>query len=115
MPDATPPGLPAPIRHYLDAHRAHDTTTALASFTPDATVTDSGRTWAGTAEIATWLAGTTSDYTYTVTPAAADCEDDAHCTATLHLSGDLPGGAHDLAYTFTLRDSLIYTLTVTPA
>ena len=43
--------LPAIITTYLTAHRNDDIDTALATFTDDATVTDEGKTHAGSAEI----------------------------------------------------------------
>ncbi|MEV1008412.1 nuclear transport factor 2 family protein [Streptomyces sp. NPDC049881] len=115
MPDIPPAALPAPVRHYLDAHRAHDTTTALASFTPDATVTDDGTTHAGTADIAAWLARAYTAHTRTEILSGGHCDDETHCAVTLRLSGDIPGGEVDLAHSFTLRDGLIYTLTIAPA
>ncbi|SEO30384.1 nuclear transport factor 2-like protein [Actinacidiphila rubida] len=106
--------LPAVVTRYLDAHRAHDTSTAISAFTLDATVTDDGRTYEGTAVIEAWLTRSSSEYTYTTTLTGAERVDAAHWTATNRLEGDFPGGVVDLNYRFTLRDGLIERLVIEP-
>ncbi len=52
--------LPQAIRDYLDGPSA-------AGFTPDAVVTDDGRTYRGTEEIDGWLHRAATEYQYTAT------------------------------------------------
>lgn len=110
----TPAALPETITRYLEAHRVRDTSTALTAFTSDATVTDDGNTYEGTAAIERWLNQAASEFTYTVELTGAQRTDATHFTATNHLEGDFPGGVVDLHYRFTLRDDLIEGLVIAP-
>lgn len=109
-----PDGLPEVITRYLDAHRAHDTDTALSAFHPDATVTDEGKTHRGASAIATWLARSAGEYTYTIELTGAQKVDTDRYIATHHLEGNFPGGVVDLHYRFTLSDGLIEDLVIEP-
>jgi ketosteroid isomerase-like protein len=106
--------LPATITRYLDAHRTHDTATAIGTFSADAVVIDDGNTHPGTTAIEQWLTRSASEYTYTTRLTAADKTDDAHYAIINHLEGDFPGGQVDLHYQFTLRNGLIGNLTIEP-
>ncbi|MFF8729358.1 nuclear transport factor 2 family protein [Streptomyces sp. NPDC015171] len=112
--DIAPDALPEVITRYLDAHRAHDTATALGAFHPDATVTDEGRTHRGAPAIAAWLTRSAGEYTYTTELTGARKADPDHYVATHHLEGDFPGGAVDLHYRFTLSGGLIEALVIEP-
>ena len=86
---------------------------ALATFTPDAVVTDDGRDHAGTDEIRDWLATAVTEYSYTAEFTGA------FTTATgvdvgQHLEGDFPGGVVDLNYRFTLDGAAIRRLVIEP-
>lgn len=86
---------------------------ALATFTPDAVVTDDGRDHAGTDEIRDWLATAVTEYSYTAEFTGAST------TATgvdvgQHLEGDFPGGVVDLNYRFTLDGAAIRRLVIEP-
>ncbi|MFD3479202.1 nuclear transport factor 2 family protein [Streptomyces sp. NPDC058695] len=109
-----PDALPETITRYLNAHRAHDTATALSSFTPDATVTDDGTTYRGTEAIEQWLSRSATEFTYTIELTGTQQTDATHYTATHHLEGDFPGGTVDLHYAFALRDHLIERLLIAP-
>jgi ketosteroid isomerase-like protein len=109
-----PVDLPETITGYLAAHRAHDTSTAIGAFHPDAAVTDDGTTHHGTTAIRQWLDRSATEYTYTSELTGAQKTDAAHYTATQHLEGDFPGGTVDLHYRFTLRDNLIDNLVIEP-
>ncbi|MFG1807877.1 nuclear transport factor 2 family protein [Streptomyces sp. NPDC049040] len=111
---ARPGDLPTAVTRYLEAHRAHDTATAISAFSGDATVTDDGRTYEGTAAIEAWLARSSVEYTYTTTLTGAERVDETHWTATNRLEGDFPGGVVDLNYRFTLTDGLIERLVIEP-
>jgi hypothetical protein len=108
----TPDTLPKAVIRYLKAHGARDTATAVSAFTGDATVTDDGNTYEGTAAIADWLGRSATEFTYTTRLTDASQTDATHYVATQHLEGDFPGGVVDLHYRFTLRDDLIECLVI---
>jgi hypothetical protein len=110
--DIAPDALPDVIVRYLNAHRVHDTATAIGTFQPDATVRDDGRTHRGTAAIETWLNRSASEYTYTNELSGAQEADARHCVTTHHLEGDFPGGVVDLKYRFALGGDLIESLVI---
>jgi ketosteroid isomerase-like protein len=107
-----PRELPATITGYLGAHQARDADAAIVSYTPDAVVTDDGKTYHGPAEIRAWLSRSASEYTYTTELTEATRIDDEHFDALHHLEGDFPGGVVDLHYRFTLRDARIAQLLI---
>ncbi|WP_089154053.1 nuclear transport factor 2 family protein [Micromonospora sp. NBS 11-29] len=109
-----PDQLPTPITRYLTAHQARDLDTAVALYTPDASVTDEGRTHHGPEQIRAWLSRSASEYTYTTQLTAAAKLDDHHYEARHHLEGDFPGGTADLHFRFTMRDGLIARLVIEP-
>ncbi|MEU9124779.1 nuclear transport factor 2 family protein [Streptomyces sp. NPDC048506] len=112
--DIAPDALPELLTRCLDAHRAHDTATALSTFHPDATVTDEGKTRRGAPAIETWLSRSASEYTYTIELTGAQKVDTDHYIATHHLEGNFPGGVVDLHYRFALNDGLIEDLVIEP-
>jgi hypothetical protein len=115
MTDIEIADLPDTVRAYLTAHTARDTTTALAAYTPDAEVTDEGRTYRGTTEIRGWLERSSSEYTFTTELTGAQRIDDRQWVAVSHLEGDFPGGVVDLRYRFTLDgEDRIAALTIAP-
>ncbi len=106
--------LPDVISRYLQAHRAHDTATAITAFTDGATVVDDGRDYPGTAAIEKWLTRPATEYTYTTELIGAQEAGAAHYIATQRLEGDFPGGAVVLRYQFRLRHGLIERLVIEP-
>ncbi|WP_086570395.1 nuclear transport factor 2 family protein [Streptomyces alboverticillatus] len=110
----TPDDLPEVITRYLTAHRAHDTATAVTTFTDDATVIDDGNTYQGSAAIERWLDRSATEFTYTIYLTGAQQTDATRYIATHHLEGNFPGGTIDLRYQFTLRDGLIERLVIDP-
>ncbi|ATO13812.1 DUF4440 domain-containing protein [Micromonospora sp. WMMA2032] len=110
----SPDELPETITQYLVAHQARDADAAVARFTPDASVTDEGRTHRGPEQIRDWLSHSSSEYTYTSELVAAARVDDRNYDAVHHLEGDFPGGVADLHFRFTLRDGLIARLVIEP-
>jgi hypothetical protein len=109
-----PGELPAAITRYLMAHQARDLDMVIAYYTPDAAVTDEGRTYHGTGQIRAWLSRTSGEYAYTIELTGAAKIDDRHYDVIHHLEGDFPGGVADLHFRFTLRDALIARLVIEP-
>lgn len=107
-------GLPTPIRTYLAAHAAGDTSSALASFADDAVVTDEGHDYSGVADIAVWLSGSASTYTYTAEFTGATALDAKTIDVEQHLEGDFPGGIAELHFRFTVGGARITRLVIEP-
>ncbi|WP_327292952.1 nuclear transport factor 2 family protein [Streptomyces sp. NBC_01198] len=106
--------LPDVIKRYLEAHTARDASGATRAMTPQATVTDEGRTYRGAPEIEAWLNRATSEYTYTTTLLGAEQAGPDRYTAIQRLEGDFPGGRVDLRFRFTLDQGLIGDLVIAP-
>ena len=106
--------LPETITSYLKAHQARDLDAALASYTPDANVTDEGRTYHGPDEIRAWLSRSASEYTYTIEMIGATKLDQDHYDVTHHLEGNFPGGPVNLRFRFSLRHGAISRLVIEP-
>jgi hypothetical protein len=111
QPDISRNDLPTAVSTYLTAHRAGDVTTAIATFTADAVVTDEGHTYRTRAEIETWLTSAGSEYTYTTEYRGATTTA-AGVDVVQHLEGDFPGGSADLHYRFVLDGGAISRLTI---
>ncbi|HEV2529145.1 MAG TPA: nuclear transport factor 2 family protein [Thermomicrobiales bacterium] len=104
--------LPDVIDRYMRAAEARDTDTLLGCFTPDATVTDEGKTYRGTDGIRDWRDGVASAWTYTTTVTGHErAEADRHILR-IHLSGNFPGGEADVRFRFTLAGDRITDLTI---
>ena len=103
---------PEVIQRYLVARDARDTEGALATFSPDATVTDEHHDHHGTAEIRAWLDTAAAEYTFTRTLLSVDAVDEDTWVLENRLEGDFPGGVVDLAFRIVLRDGLIGELAI---
>ncbi|MFE1198718.1 nuclear transport factor 2 family protein [Streptomyces olivaceoviridis] len=106
--------LPEVIRHYLTAHNAGDTSASAALMTPDARVTDDGKTYDGLPAIERWLNRAASEYTYTTTCLGAAQDGPDRWTVTQRLDGNFPGNTIDLRYDFTLDGGQISRLVIAP-
>lgn len=106
--------VPPVIGRYQAAHDRRDTATAIAAFTPDATVADDGATHVGADAIRQWLETAASEFTYTRTLIGAEQEDDRTWVVHNNLTGDFPGGTVDLSYRFVLSGDLIERLDIAP-
>ncbi|RZU32142.1 nuclear transport factor 2 family protein [Blastococcus saxobsidens] len=106
--------LPAPILGFLAAHTARVADTAVAAFTPDAVVTDEGRTFRGTEQILGFLRHSGTEFDYTTELTGAQRVDDGHWVAVNRLEGNFPGGVVDLAYRFTMDGELVAELDIAP-
>jgi ketosteroid isomerase-like protein len=107
-----PTELPEIITTYLEAHKARDLDVAVGSYSPDATVTDEGRTYRGREEIRAWLSRSASEFTYTIEMTGVTKLDDDHYDVMHHLEGDFPGGQADLHFRIALRDGAIAHLVI---
>jgi hypothetical protein len=106
--------LPAVVLRYQDAHDRRDADGALATFTPDALVTDDGHTYSGRVEIRDWLSRGSVEFTYTRTLIDVAQVDDSTWLVTNHLEGDFPGGVVDLRYRFVVSGELLSKLDIAP-
>jgi ketosteroid isomerase-like protein len=106
--------LPAVLAAHLAAHEARDVERELTCYAEQATVTDEGRTYRGTAEIRAWLGRAAGEYSYTSELTAVRQDDAEHWTAVRHLEGNFPGGVVDLSYGYTLDADQITNLTIAP-
>lgn len=104
--------LPKPIAAYFDAD-AQSAAAVARLFTPDAVVTDEGKTHRGRAGIEAWKAAASTDYRYTSTPIAVH-DDGDHVVVTGHVAGDFPGSPIDLRYLFTIAGDEIAALEIKP-
>ena len=106
--------MPEVVAQYQDAHDRRDVETALASFTPTATVRDDGHEYHGPDEIRDWLARASTQFSYTRTLIGAQPVGASSWLVINHLEGDFPGGVVDLRYRFVLADGLISELEIAP-
>jgi len=106
--------LPAIIQRYLQVHDEHDTDTTLRTFGATAEVTDDGETRHGHEQIRSWLETASSEYTFKRTLIGVSSDDDDRWVVVNNITGNFPGGTVDLAYRFTLRNSLIQQLVISP-
>jgi hypothetical protein len=104
-------GTPAVIEKYLQLSTGPEFAATAACFTPDATVSDEGRTHRGRAEIQAWREELAGQFTYTVKVLDTEGSDDRYQVHTL-VEGDFPGGRVELTYRFRLRDGLISELAI---
>jgi hypothetical protein len=98
------------VRAYLTAHADRDDEAAVRAFAPDATVTDEGKTYTGTAEILAWRPHASTEWTYTTEVTGARREDDTTWIVAIHLEGDFPGSVADLEQQFSVRDGALTNL-----
>ncbi|MEU1202356.1 nuclear transport factor 2 family protein [Streptomyces sp. NPDC005813] len=107
-------GLPEVIRRYLTVHNAGDASASAALMTPNAQVTDDGKTYDGLPAIEQWLNRAASEYTYTTTYVGAVEDAPDRWTVTQRLDGNFPGNTIELRYDFTLEGGLIRRLVIAP-
>jgi ketosteroid isomerase-like protein len=96
--------LPTAITEYFALLNGADKRATIDVFTPDAVVTDDGKTYRGLVEILDWLGTAASEYTVTTTRLSAESSGDT-VTVTTRLEGNFPGGIVDLRNIFTLDGS----------
>jgi hypothetical protein len=106
--------VPDVISQYQEAHDRRDVETALAAFSPSATVNDDGHEYRGGHEIRDWLSRASTQFTYTRTLTGTNAIDENTWLVTNRLDGDFPGGVVDLQYRFVLTENLISELEIAP-
>lgn len=106
--------LPQTITTHLAAHAAGEDDRALATFAPDAVVTDEGHDHVGRDEVKSWLTDSATEYTYTTEFTSATTSDAASVDVVQHLEGNFPGGTADLHFRFSLEGTLISRLVIEP-
>lgn len=107
------PVLPPAVTAYFAA-LAGEPADALALFTPDAVVTDDGRTYRGQVEILGWLSGPAGEFTVTTTRLSVQVDGPAVLVVN-RLDGNFPGGTVTLRHVFGLSPAgLISALTIAP-
>jgi hypothetical protein len=102
------------IDEYFRASAEHDTESALATFTTDATVTDEGITHTGHDAIGAWRTATSSEFQYTTTVLGTEQITPTEYLVTTQVVGNFPGSPVTLKHRFALRDGLIADLTIAP-
>lgn len=101
------------VTRYFELMAGPDKTRVVEVFSPDATVTDDGRTYRGRDAILGWLSGPASEFTLTSTRLSAE-QTGPKALVVVRLEGDFPGGRVDLSYAFNQApDGLIDSLTIT--
>ena len=108
-PTAT--NLPEVVTRYLAAANRFDAELAAACFTPNATVHDENRDYAGRDAIRAWVSETSRKYRPTFTPLRS-VVGDGRVTLSVAVSGQFPGSPVTLDYDLRLQDGKISTLTI---
>lgn len=111
--------LPTTIKTYLTAQAAGEDGRVLSAFTTDAVVTDEGHDHVGHEQIAAWLTGAASEFSYTTeftsaTSTSATGADADTVDVLQHLEGNFPGGVADLHFRFAMDGALIRRLVIEP-
>ena len=102
--------LSDPIAAYFNADKRGADAIARC-FTPQAVVTDEGRTYAGLEAIKAWKAAAAVKYSYASEPFALEQKDGCH-VVTSRVTGNFPGSPIDLRYSFRLERGLIASLEI---
>lgn len=103
--------LPKPIETYFSSDEAGDVEALASCFTPDATVQDEGRTFAGLKAIQAWRIEAKKRYDYTV-ELIESVECDGKTVVTGSVSGSFPGSPVNLSFVFGLAGDKIASLEV---
>lgn len=103
--------LPQPIAAYMQAANTHDTAALLGTLTPDAVVTDEGRTYRGHQAIQAW-----SDRTIQAYQASFDVmevtQTREETVVTAQVAGTFDGSPLLLRFHFTLSGNKIAALRI---
>ncbi|WP_166887784.1 nuclear transport factor 2 family protein [Massilia sp. CCM 8734] len=105
--------LGTPIATYFAAANAADPDQLALCFAPDASVRDEGHSMHGRAAIAAWASESQRRYGAVATPRTVR-EEGAEVVVTADVSGNFPGSPLPLHFHFTLGESGIAALAITP-
>ena len=94
--------LPPAIETYFDVDRQSARDALTGTFTPDAAVTDEGRTYRGRQAIGDWWTETKARYRTVLQPLSADQVDGA-TVVRAQVTGDFPGSPAVLKFAFRLE------------
>jgi len=103
--------LPKPLQTYFEADKAGGEAAPLGAFSPDAVVTDEGRTHVGHDAIEAWWRAAKAQYQHT----AAPCELREEAGLTLvraRVTGRFPGSPAMLTFAFLLANERIAALRI---
>jgi hypothetical protein len=103
--------LPKVISDYFEADHVPDGSAPVHLFTPNATVTDEGRTHVGTAAIATWWRNAKREYRHTAEP-FEQIDRDGVIEVRAKVTGQFPGSPANLTFVFALDSTLIASLKI---
>jgi uncharacterized protein (TIGR02246 family) len=109
-----PAAVPNVISRYFDVTAERDTDAIVALFANDATVVDEGTERRGRDQIRAWRNGPATAYTYTTELLRTETIDPDHYLITGRLTGNFPGSTTDLNWDFTIADTRITQLVITP-
>ena len=101
--------LPKAAENFIAANNAHDLNALTAVFGDEATVRDDGTTYAGEAEIRTWIQGHLIDPKIVITPTSF-----AGDRLVASGDGDFPGGPLSFAFVFAIKDDKVTDLVIDP-
>ncbi|PZE63623.1 nuclear transport factor 2 family protein [Curtobacterium sp. MCBD17_021] len=105
--------IPAgPVKDFIDATNRHDADALLAVFAADASVTDDGTTYTGSAEIEQWIREHQIAPRITLGPTAYENGDGSAVQLTASADGDFPGGPLPFAFRFTLDAQSVQALEI---
>lgn len=104
--------LPTPIHAYFAADQSADPSAVDRLFTPDAVVTDEGKTYTGHAAIGSWRQRAKAAFDYVVEPVAVSRNGEVvEVRAT--VTGSFRGSPLTLRYAFRLAGDRIAALGIT--
>jgi hypothetical protein len=103
--------LPLPIARYVVAENSGRFDSVADFFTPDATVHDEGRDYAGLAEIREWMTATHKKYGHRLEPLGTT-ERDGISAVKMRLVGNFPGSPVTVEFAFALAGGKIESLRV---
>ncbi len=103
--------LPTPLQTYFDADKAGGETAPVVAFTPDAVVTDEGRTHVGHAAIETWWRAAKTQYRHTAEPCGL-VEEGGLTLVRARVTGQFPGSPALLTFAFRIADGRIAALRI---
>ncbi|PZE86783.1 nuclear transport factor 2 family protein [Curtobacterium sp. MCBD17_032] len=105
--------IPAgPVKDFIGATNRHDADALLAVFAADASVTDDGTTYTGSAEIEQWIREHQIAPRITLGPTAYENGDGSAVQLTASADGDFPGGPLPFAFRFTLDAQSVQALEI---